>query len=62
MLSIRTGAVGLTEFDAPLYGPVPAPLNAATEKVYDVPFVRPDTVTGDDAPQPVKQPGEDFTV
>lgn len=47
---------------APLVGPVPAPLVARTLNVYDVPFVSPETVTGEDAPVPVMQPGVEMAV
>lgn len=50
-------AIGVTLFDAALDGPVPAPLVARTENVYAVPVVNPVTVTGEDAPVPVKPPG-----
>lgn len=62
VLSIRIGAVGIAEFDAALTGPVPAPLVARTLNVYDVPFVSPDTATGEDAPVPVIQPGVEIAV
>ena len=55
-------SVGVTEFDAPLTGPVPAPFVATAENVYEVQLVKPDTVTGDEAPVPVTQPGDDLTV
>lgn len=48
--------------DAALQGPVPAPLVALTLKVYEVPLVRPLTVTGDDVPVAVMQPGVDVAV
>ena len=35
---------------------------AVTLNVYEVPFVRPVTVIGDDAPDAVNPPGEDVTV
>jgi hypothetical protein len=49
-------------FDAALQGPVPAPVVAFTLNVYEVPFVRPLTVTGDDVPVAVMQPGVDVAV
>lgn len=57
-----TGAVGVTLLLAPLVGPVPAPLVARTLNVYDVPFVKPETVTGEDAPVPVIHPGVEIAV
>ena len=53
---------GVTELLAELSAPVPALLVALTLNVYDVPFVRPVTVTGDDAPVPVNPPGVDVAV
>jgi hypothetical protein len=41
---------------------VPAELIAVTVKVYAVPFVRPETTTGDVAEDPVNPPGEDVPV
>jgi hypothetical protein len=57
-----TGTAGVTLLDAALHGPVPEALVALTLKVYAVPFVRPLTVIGDDAPVPVTQPGVDVAV
>jgi len=53
---------GVTLFDAALAGPVPVALVAVTVNVYAVPVVNPVTVTGDDAPVPVKPPGLDVAV
>lgn len=52
----------MAELDAPLLGPVPAPLVAATAKVYEVQFVSPDTVTGEEAAVPVMHPGVDVAM
>jgi hypothetical protein len=41
---------------------VPLALLAVTVKVYAVPLVSPETVTGLDAPVPVSEPGELVTV
>jgi hypothetical protein len=43
-------------------GPVPAPFVARTLNVYAVPVVNPLTVTGEEAPVPVIQPGEEIAV
>ena len=48
---------GVTEFDAPESGPLPTLLVARTVNVYAVPFVRPDTTSGDAAPDAAKPPG-----
>ena len=37
-------------------------VEAVTVKVYAVPFVKPETVTGEDAPVPVIDPGDEVTV
>jgi hypothetical protein len=52
----------VTLLEAALHGPVAAVLDALTLKVYAVPFVKPSTVTGEDALVPVKQPGVDVAV
>jgi hypothetical protein len=49
-------------FDAALAGPVPAPFVAVTVNVYAVPTDKPATDTGDDAPAPVKPPGDEVAV
>jgi hypothetical protein len=41
---------------------VPVVLAAVTENVYEVALARPVTVTGEDAPVPVNDPGLDVTV
>jgi hypothetical protein len=53
---------GVTEFEAAEAVPVPTALVAVTLKVYAVPFVRPVTTIGEDAPVPVNPPGVDVTV
>ena len=50
------------ELLAALHGPVPAPLVALTLKVYVVFAVKPETVTGEDAPEPVLHPGLEVAV
>lgn len=50
------------ELEAADAGLVPTALVAVTEKLYDVPVVRPVTTTGEDEPDAVKPPGEDVTV
>ena len=54
--------LGVTLFDADEALPVPTLLVAVTVKVYAVPLVRPVTVTGLDAPVPVRPPGLEVTV
>jgi hypothetical protein len=49
-------------FDAALHGPKPAAFCALTLNVYVAHAVRPLTVTGDDEPVPVMQPGVDVAV
>lgn len=44
-------------FDAALAGPVPPGVIPTTVNVYAVPFVRPETVMGDEDPVPVIPPG-----
>ena len=53
---------GVTLLEAADAGPVPIALVAVTVKVYAVPFVRPVTVIGLDAPVAVMLPGLDVTV
>jgi hypothetical protein len=53
---------GVTLFDAADAGPVPIALVAVTVKVYVVPFVKPVTVIGLDAPVAVMLPGLEVTV
>ena len=48
--------------DAALHAPKPAAFCALTLNVYEVPSVRPVTVTGDDEPVPVMQPGVDVAM
>jgi hypothetical protein len=55
-------ATGVTELLAALAGPVPEVFVAVTVKVYEVPFVKPVTVIGEDAPVPVRPPGLEVTV
>ena len=47
---------------AALAVPVPTLLVAVTVNVYAVPFVKPDTVIGEDAADPVIPPGLDVAV
>lgn len=47
---------------AALAGPVPATFVAVTVNVYEVPIVKPLTVIGEDAPEPVRPPGLEVTV
>jgi hypothetical protein len=54
-------AAGVTLFDAELSAPYPTAFWAATVNVYDVPFVKPVIVIGDDDPVAVIPPGEDVT-
>ena len=57
------GASGVTAFDAVDAGLTCAKLLVAVAvKVYDVPFVRPVTVMGDELPVAVMLPGEEVTV
>ena len=57
------GASGVTAFDAVDAGlTCPELLVAVAVKVYDVPFVRPVTVIGDELPVAVMLPGEEVTV
>jgi hypothetical protein len=57
------GTTGVTELDAAEAADVKfAALVAVTVNVYAVPFVKPETVTGEDEPVPVIDPGEDVTV
>jgi hypothetical protein len=53
---------GVTLLDAADAGPVPIALVAVTVKVYVVPFVKPVTVIGLDAPVAVMLPGLEVTV
>ena len=53
---------GVTLFEAAEAGPVPIALVALTVKVYAVPFVKPVTVIGLDAPDAVMLPGLEVTV
>jgi len=58
-----TGTVaGVTAFDAAEAALVPTELVAVTLKVYEVPFVRPDTTIGLEVPVPVIPPGVEVTV
>ena len=43
-IAFTTDGDGVTAFDGADQAPQPAPFNARTVNVYDVPFVRPDTV------------------
>lgn len=56
-----SGSAATIEFDAELAVDVPLAFVAVTVKVYEVPFVKPETVIGDD-PVPVNPPGEDVAV
>jgi hypothetical protein len=51
----------VTELLAELAADVPFAFVAVTVNVYDVPFVKPETVIGDD-PVPVRPPGLDVAV
>jgi hypothetical protein len=53
--------VGVTELLAALAVDVPLAFVAVTVKVYAVPFVKPETVIGDE-PVPVRLPGLDVAV
>ena len=53
---------GVTLFDGDDAALVPTPLVAVTVKVYDVPFVKPVTVKGLDAPEAVNPPEDEVTV
>ena len=53
---------GVTAFEAADGAPVPTKFVAVTVKVYDVPFVRPVTVSGLALPVTVFPPGFDVTV
>ena len=55
-------ADGITGVEAADAGPVPTPFVAVTVKVYDVPSVRPVTVTGLVVFIAVNPPGDDVTV
>ena len=54
--------IGVVLFEAADAAPIPTELVAVTVNVYDVPFVRPVTVIGDDAPVAVNPPGFEVTV
>jgi hypothetical protein len=54
--------VGVTLFDGAEAGPVPAAFLAVTVNVYDVPFVKPKTVSGPDDPMAIFPSGLDVTV
>jgi hypothetical protein len=54
--------IGVTLFDAVEVTLVPIAFVAVTVKVYDVPFVRPVTVMGDDVALAVRPPGFDVAV
>jgi hypothetical protein len=56
------GATGVTLLLAALAGPVPLAFVAVTVNVYAVPFVKPVTVIGEDAPVAVIPPGLEVTV
>jgi len=62
IVKILDGATGVTLLEAPLAGPVPVAFVAVTVNVYAVPFVKPETVIGEDDPVPVKPPGLEVTV
>jgi hypothetical protein len=62
MVAGLDGAAGVTLLEAALAGPVPLAFVACTVNVYAVPFVKPETVIGDDEPVPVNPPGLDVTV
>ena len=53
---------GVMTLDAAEAGPVPAAFVAVTVKVYDVPAVRPVTVSGLAGPVAVNPPGLEVTV
>lgn len=55
-------ARGVTAAEGTDAGPVPPALVAVTVNVYAVPLVKPDTVSGLDAPDAVKPPGLDVAV
>ena len=55
-------AVGVTLFELPEAALVPLTLVAVTVNVYEVPFVKPPTVSGLDPPLAVKPPGLDVAV
>jgi hypothetical protein len=57
-----SGTKGVTALDADDAAPVPAAFVAVTVKVYDVPLVKPDTVSGLDEPDAVNEPGLDVAV
>lgn len=59
--SLNTEAAVIDE-DAKLAAEVPLAFVAVAVNVYAVPFVRPVTTKGDDAPVVVRFPGEDVTV
>jgi len=51
------GATGVTEFEALDVLLTPYPVTVVTVNVYAVPFDKPLTVMGEDAPEPVAPPG-----
>jgi len=61
-LTTSTACPGVTAFDAADGAPVPTEFVAVTVKVYDVPFVRPVTVSGLALPVSVFPPGFEVTV
>src|SRR4051794_31216600 len=59
---VELGPRGVTEFEADDAGPVPMALVAVTVNVYEVPFVKPVTVSGPLLPDAVCPPGCAVTV
>lgn len=51
------GGAGVTELDAADTALTPYPVTVVTVKVYAVPLDSPETVIGEDAPEPVAPPG-----
>jgi hypothetical protein len=62
VVNVAQVAKGVKLAEAAESGPVPAPFVARTLNVYAVPVVNPLTVTGEEAPVPVIQPGEEIAV
>jgi hypothetical protein len=53
---------GVAETETVEESELPTPLVLVTRKVYETPFVRPSTVTGDEELVPVRPPGSAMTV
>ena len=61
-VKLEAGATGVAAVEAPDDPPVPIAFVAATEQVYAVPLVRPETLIGLADPVAVMPPGSHVTV